>query len=138
VPKVELDDLIGKPFKDGGRGPEAYDCWGVVLEVFARFGIELPDYKICAFEAAKINEQIDACRNQWEPVEHPATKDAPLLVVIRNDPVFCNHTGVYAGYGKFIHILNKTHVIIDRLDHPLWRKRIEGLYRWRQTPSTND
>jgi cell wall-associated NlpC family hydrolase len=37
-----LDDLIGRPYRYGARGPEAYDCWGLVLEVRRRLALPAP------------------------------------------------------------------------------------------------
>lgn len=39
----EFADLIGKPYKKNGRGPDDYDCYGVPLEMSKRMGIPLPD-----------------------------------------------------------------------------------------------
>jgi len=36
------DDLIGKPWRLGARGPDAFDCWGVVLELARRAGRPVP------------------------------------------------------------------------------------------------
>lgn len=33
------DDLIGKPYKPRATGPDAYDCWGLCVEVLKRLGI---------------------------------------------------------------------------------------------------
>lgn len=37
------DNLIGKPYKHGGRGPDFYDCFGLMLALYAGCGIELRD-----------------------------------------------------------------------------------------------
>jgi cell wall-associated NlpC family hydrolase len=38
-------DLIGRPFRAGARGPDAFDCWGLVRELRARLGLPVPpDY----------------------------------------------------------------------------------------------
>ena len=37
-------DLVGQPFKEGARGPNEFDCWGLVREVAKRSGTELPDF----------------------------------------------------------------------------------------------
>jgi cell wall-associated NlpC family hydrolase len=37
-----LSELVGRPFSRGARGPAAFDCWGLVLEVRARLGLPLP------------------------------------------------------------------------------------------------
>ncbi len=40
-----LEDLIGLPFERGARGPDAYDCWGLVLELRRQLGLPVPhDY----------------------------------------------------------------------------------------------
>ena len=42
----DVNDLIGRPWRLGGRGPDAYDCWGLVREVLQRMrpGLPLPDW----------------------------------------------------------------------------------------------
>lgn len=38
------DALIGKPYRLGGRGPEAFDCWGLLQFVWrSRLGLIVPD-----------------------------------------------------------------------------------------------
>jgi len=42
---MEYKDLIGIPFRLHGRSPEdGLDCYGLVMEIYRRMGIELPDY----------------------------------------------------------------------------------------------
>lgn len=38
-------DLLGKPFERGARGPESYDCYGLVRVMFERSGRPLPDFQ---------------------------------------------------------------------------------------------
>jgi cell wall-associated NlpC family hydrolase len=35
-------ELIGAPYAYGARGPDAFDCWGLVLEMRRRLGLPLP------------------------------------------------------------------------------------------------
>lgn len=122
-----IDDLIGRPFVNGGRGPDNFDCWGLALEVFRRYGMELPDYKISCEDISRINGQIDNKKNEWRRCEGEIP--VPALVVIRfNEVIFCNHTGVYLGENRFIHTREKIGVNIDRIDSPAWRRKIEGFY----------
>lgn len=38
-----ISDLIGKPYKTGAKGPDAYDCWGLAQAVQAGlFGRTMP------------------------------------------------------------------------------------------------
>lgn len=127
-----LHDIIGAKFVDGGRGPDCFDCWGLTREVFKRFGVELPDYNIGAFECAKVGHEImkhvTAARNggeKWREVTNPVV---PSLVVIRNHPKFTNHCGVFVGNGKFIHTLEKTNAIISDVNSPIWKTKIVGFF----------
>jgi cell wall-associated NlpC family hydrolase len=38
----DLNDLIGRPYRFGARGPAAFDCWGLVLEVRRRLELVTP------------------------------------------------------------------------------------------------
>lgn len=118
-------DLIGKEFKDGGRGPDEYDCWGLVTEVFKRFSIEIPDYKISCEAKAEINGQINTERPKW--LRCMGEMPVPALVVMMEQGV-CNHTGVYIGNGQFLHARERSGVAIESLESLIWKKRIEGIY----------
>lgn len=42
---IDYDDLIGIPFINGGRDRnKGFDCYGLVMEVYRRCGIALPEY----------------------------------------------------------------------------------------------
>jgi cell wall-associated NlpC family hydrolase len=123
-----MNDLIGLPYIDGGRGPDAYDCWGLVREVYHRHGIEIPDYSISAEACAEISQRVNdewLAGKKWQELPAP---EIPCLVVIRVHPKFVSHLGVYIGYGKFIHVL-KT-VQVDRISDPKWAKRIQAYGRY--------
>lgn len=58
-------DLVGAPYKVWGRDPETgIDCLGVVLELYRRLGIELPDPR-------PGEESIREYMRIWEEVEEP-------------------------------------------------------------------
>lgn len=124
-----LSDLIGVRFTDGGRDIKTgFDCWGLAMEIFRRYGGQLPDYKIGCQEASRIDTAISDSRQFWKKC-NAADPPVPSLVVIRfNSPLYCNHTGVYIGNGRFMHTRQKIGVNIDRIDSPAWRHMIEGFY----------
>lgn len=124
---IEYTDLIGKPFMDGGRGPGGYDCYGIAAEVFRRFGIVLPDYKIACHDYERIDGEIEKQRPLWIR-QNPENLPVPCLVVIKFNTAWCNHTGVYIGNGKFIHTRERIGVNVDDIDNPIWKRRIEGFY----------
>lgn len=123
------NDLIGKLFKDGGRGPDAFDCWGLAQEVYRRNGIAVPDFDISAFDykqiGSTINTEIQV--GNWVPSQSP---DLLCAVAIKNHPTIVNHVGVIVANGLMIHIAAKTFVIIDRINSPLFKNRIVGFYKY--------
>ncbi|WP_427113002.1 C40 family peptidase [Megasphaera sueciensis] len=121
----KYDDLVGLPFRNGGRDGHGYDCWGLAVELFRRQGIVLKDY-VCSSEAT----QDVACymadgRQEWKKLDHSISG---CLVVIRLlDTGWANHCGIYIGNGKFIHAYSEqTGVVIDRIKR--WGPRIVGYY----------
>lgn len=42
-----IQDLIGKKYLHNGRGPEAYDCYGLVIEIARRMGKTVKDITTC-------------------------------------------------------------------------------------------
>lgn len=42
---MSLDHFVGLPYREGARGPDAFDCYGLVAAVLrAVRGVELPDW----------------------------------------------------------------------------------------------
>ena len=120
----EYEDLIGLPFVDGGRGPAAYDCWGVAMELFKRQGKPVKDYPINAVDVDGIAKQMHNDESLWHKLEAPFLG---CLVLLRLTPgCWANHVGIYIGDGRFIHSYVVTGVCIDRLRK--WKSRIVGFY----------
>lgn len=133
-----LNNLIGAPFADGGTGPK-YDCWHLAMEVWLRLtGKELPDYRIPCHDSNQINAKIKAeTATKYIKVLKPPI---PALVVFKfNEAVYANHIGVYLGNCRFIHTCEKSGAVIERLDHPYWKRVIQGFYipRWQNEINSN-
>lgn len=117
-----ISDLVGRRFKEGATGPAEWDCWGLAVEIFRRFGIELPDYRLnCESVAGGFAEN----RGEW--LRCAGEIPVPALLVFTTQGI-CDHIGVYLGAGKFIHAHESAGVVIARTDHIFWKKRIEGYY----------
>lgn len=123
---VKLVDLIGKPYKDEGRGPDSYDCYGLAIEVFRRCGIELPDYKIKP-EQVEIIDEVIQIHSGWEPVE-PKCLPVPCLITLKFNSTCSNHVGTYIGNGKFLHIAKNICVHCSDINSPAWRNNITGYW----------
>lgn len=124
-----INDLIGKPFVDHGRGPDGYDCWGLVREVYRRYGIDLPDYSISAAACERVQGEIEEAKKseQWVELEKP---EVPCVMVIKSHPVFHNHLGVYVGKGRFLHVSTTKSVVVERISSPAWRRLIRGYWQY--------
>lgn len=119
----DFSDLIGVPFEYGGRGPDTFDCYGLVMEIHRRKGIELPDYL-----SPSVQEEIAAIFStqvvRWEEVPRaPGT-----VVVLRVGDLF-SHCGYMLDNERMIHAWRATGgVMIQKLD--VWKHRILGFYRY--------
>jgi|SRR5579864_2390035 len=114
-------DLIGKPYADHGRGPEFFDCFGVLIEIQRRLGNRLPDY-------ISNPDTLDEIRkDDWREVFTPEPGDGILIRSL--DPRW--HVAVAIDSYQMIHIRKEGHVCIERFDDALWKRRIEGFYRWK-------
>jgi len=125
-----VKDLIGIPFKDGGRDIKSgFDCYGLAVAVYKKAGIEIPEYYAPAFDDIAVNNQIEKVKSvEWEQIDRNELT-VPTLVLFSFNSHLCNHVGVYIGNGLFIHCRNPIGVNIDRIDSPAWRHRIRAFYR---------
>jgi cell wall-associated NlpC family hydrolase len=80
---------LGVPYVWGGASPGGFDCSGLVMYVFARFGVVLPHY---------------AASQATMGVSVPADQLQPADLVFFGSPVpgGIHHVGMYVGNGLFI------------------------------------
>lgn len=105
---MNINDLIGTPYRLGARGPDALDCWGLVLEVYRRAGKHLPDY---ASDGMSRQDLIRLVRAE----ERIATKiDEPEPLCIVNDNRR-GHVGVWVN-GAVLHASRGFGVIAQPLE----------------------
>lgn len=122
-------NYIGKPFKDLARGPDKYDCWGLVKHFYKyELGIELPEYYISAYDTVSVQKTMSQDKKFWKKVNGP--KLGTLVAIALTGSSLVNHVGVCIDSYRFIHALNKTGVIATRLDDIKFSSRIMGLYEW--------
>jgi len=114
-------DLIGIPFEYGKM-----DCWILAIEVFKRFGIDIPEYNVARAAVKECNmkavsNEMEAKTAEWIKCKEPSV---PCIVAMSlGIPGFINHIGVYIGNNKFIHVTHKKTVVIERLNNPLYANR---------------
>lgn len=125
------EELIGRPYRAGGQGPDAFDCWGLVRWVMAhRFGFALPAIPVDASDVRAVLAAFrhDPERRRWSAISNPVEGDCTLLRRSRHPA----HVGVWltADGGGVLHAVDGTGVVFQRPRDLLacgWR--IEGFYR---------
>lgn len=131
---VNYSDLIGIPFKNRGRSVSTgFDCYGLVMEIYRRFGKNIPEYTADYNDLESVNALITqktAIKSNWKRVSAPLPVPCLLAIRFGVKPGIVNHTGVYLGDGKFIHIRENTGVCVDRINSPAWRRLIVGCYEY--------
>jgi cell wall-associated NlpC family hydrolase len=110
-----ISSYLGLPFKPGGRGPDFYDCWGVLRLVYTReFGIDLPEFPYLT--PNNFQEQIAA--EDWLPAPVPFDGAA---VRMGTTPEHMDHVGIFVS-GNVLHSFNGRASVAE----PLPRLRFRG------------
>ena len=120
-----INSLIGKIFKDGGRGPDSFDCWGLVCDIYENcLGIMLPTYEfIAAADQRNASKAALQYREEWEEI--PGSKEQPGDVVLFRP---C-HVGVVVDRGRMVHIDEGLPACIESYRSAIWLPKLIGFYR---------
>ena len=120
---AEWTDLIGKPFKYHGKGPDAYDCYGLLQELYRRDGVKLPNVESVADQALQANLFAHGVQSWQECEKFPG---AAVLIRIGR---YVSHVGYVSGTTHVIHTTKATGGVVreplENLKH-----RIVGFYRY--------
>jgi cell wall-associated NlpC family hydrolase len=133
---IDYLDLIGVPFAYGGRGPDTYDCYGLVIELFRRQGVSVPDYRSSSdpqIAAMAMESSIAAgvWKNKWTKTEAHLTPAQSLMtpgdvLLLRVVGLPC-HVGMVVSKDRFVHTWEGVGgVLTERTS--LWQQRILGIY----------
>ncbi len=129
---MNINDYIGIPYRDKGRGWDATDCYGLLqLWMKTERGVELPDYLevyTSSSDRDSVAGAIEEHKVGWTLVEQPQFGDA-LLFKILGAPM---HVGIKLGGSDFLHAFQNCDSCIERLDSLAWGRRLVGAYRWVQ------
>ena len=107
------EKYLGVPHCMGGTTMKCMDCSGLLVTVFARFGMNLPHNSEEQARYGKIINRTDEL------------KKGDLVFFIRTYEThhFITHSGIYAGNNKFIHVSAKKGVIITSINDPWWNQK---------------
>lgn len=119
----KFTSLVGIPFQYGGRGPDSFDCYGLVMAIHKTLGITLPDYQ-SPEDQAVIAAMMATQLPMWKEVPR-----APGAVALLRIASLGSHCGYMLNDNDMIHTMEKTGgVIIQRID--TWDRRILGFYNY--------
>jgi len=128
---TDINDLIGKPFSEDGYGPDSFSCYGLAVEVFKRYGINIPktNISVCACKATSEAEIKKHIGMYWDEVKEPLLEcKAPLIILIKAHPGYAQHIGIYIGDNRMIHVSVRRNVCIDKMRD--WNHKIKGYYKY--------
>lgn len=132
---------IGKPYVYGAKGPEAYDCSGLMYHIFAKAGKKIPRTSAkqgeqgtlisreelktgdliffdtrSVIQAEKVTPQTE---DEFQEVLFalPTTSEIMTNQAINYQPERVTHVGIYVGDDKFIHAASDVNkgVVVDSL-----------------------
>jgi hypothetical protein len=122
-----LLDLLNKQFEYGARGPNTFDCYGLLMEVYRRRGIILEDL-ISPDNKGLINAVVEEKKIDWIQIDKP---EPFCAVTFKVKGLYSTHIGVILpDLNSFIHCIEKKQVAIEKLNHLLWKNRISGFYKY--------
>ncbi len=109
-------EYIGKPWVVASDGPDAYDCWGLVVEIHRRlYGRTLEIIPVEENNLKALIRTIDAHpeRKRWETVRRPKEGDIALMRQSRH-PI---HVGVWLDVdgGGILHCIQGAGVVFQNL-----------------------
>lgn len=130
-------ELVGLPYREGGREGGAYDCWGLCRLAYTYVaGIDLPAYDAgaCAVELAENARLIDAegAGQDWTEVALGEARALDVLVFRRGR--HDRHLGLVLGSaapGRMLHMVDGGSSVVASWSSGVWRWRLIGIRRHR-------
>lgn len=122
---IEFEDLIGTPFVYGGRDKSGLDCYGLVMEMLSRCGVQPEDYG-WSNESHAIQAMMLAAKNAHWQACAPQTKAVALFRI----GSFVRHVGFFISGSKFIHCWEKSGGVVVESFNSDWSKRLVGCYQY--------
>jgi cell wall-associated NlpC family hydrolase len=101
---------LGKPYKSGAKGPEAFDCSGLIYYIYQKINITLP-----IMTEGQIRYGYDVSGDSVQPGD---------LVFFKTEKDL--HTGIMINKKEFIHSSTKRGVVVDDINGSYWRKSLIG------------
>lgn len=119
------NEFVGLPFAERGRGPEAFDCLGLLIEVQRRvFGRTIAD-PACTFAGGLRPENRAVLEGQVVEVTDPKAGDALLF----REAGRALHVGIVVDHRSMLHSYHAA-ATIESWTGPIWAPKLAGMYRF--------
>ncbi len=105
--------LLGKPYRNGAKGPDAFDCSGYVYHVYGRFGVAMP---VSTEGLTRMGREVS---------REDVTRGDLAIFRIKAD----QHVGIMINGLEFIHASKSKGVTIDSIDAPYWKRNFSRFQR---------
>lgn len=105
--------LLGKPYRNAAKGPDAFDCSGFVYYVYGRFDVMLP---ISTEGLSRVGHEV--------PQSDVTVGDLVMFRIKRE-----YHVGIMINGLEFIHASKSRGVTIDNLDGRYWKRNLSHFRR---------
>ena len=102
----------------------------MLLEVFKRQGIQVPDYRVMAFDSLAITNKMSEVISVWREVYEPNPMTVIGFALDPHYPQFTQHFGVCLDKRKFIHTRKHTGGVIEDINSPFWSRKRTGYWEW--------
>jgi cell wall-associated NlpC family hydrolase len=126
-------EYIGKSYKAFSRGPDSFDCCGLVMDIYSKtLGITLTDHAYSNTHEFRDNAIIynqEESAKVWDKIQSPKLHD----LVVFNIGGYPVHVGVMIDSKRFIHAHESCGIAIESVESVKWRNRINGYYRHRDS-----
>lgn len=129
---IKLRKLIeSASYKSKGRGDNnQYDCWGWVIKLSKElFNNNLQSYLGTYKHSTdrSVFEIIIKEAEKYTPVKLGQEKPGDLLSLrVKGEPF---HTAIVIKKGTMSHIASNINACIEKYNTPVWRAKIDGIYR---------
>lgn len=120
------EKYIGLPFSDMGRGPDSYDCWGLVRLVYAsELGVHLPSWSAHNGIRDKeiVAEELTEAHKLFQKIEEPE----PFSLVLMSSTLTVLHVGIAVSDQMMLHTVKGKDACLE-----CWKayeNQLKGFYR---------
>lgn len=125
-PAYNWNQWIGLPFRMRGRGPDKYDCYGLIrAALLDAKGIRLPAF---LDDEAPVDQEAHDHLERWVLVDAP--HPIPFDICCFNMPHRLSHLGLALDGNTFLHVTMGSPSRVEWLRISSWRCNLRGIYRY--------